>query len=48
MDISVRTVDKFNKVLMEMTRHSFPAYAFCKQKRNLRSHPRKSGEHEAT
>ena len=38
MDIGICTVDNFNKVLMEMTKHAFPAYAFCKQKRDLRRH----------
>ena len=27
LDISMRTVDNFNKVLLEMTRHAFPANA---------------------
>ena len=33
----IRTVENFNKVLMEMTKHGFPAYAFREQKRYLRS-----------
>ena len=37
-DIVIHTVDNFNKVLAEMTKHVFPAYAFCKQKRYLRRH----------
>ena len=28
LDISIHTVDNFNKVLLEMTKHPFPAYAF--------------------
>ena len=31
--IGVCTVDDFNKVPLEMTKHAFPAYSFCKQKR---------------
>ena len=38
LDIGIRTVDNFNKVLMEMTKHAFPAYAFREQKRYLRRH----------
>ena len=37
-DIGIRTVDKFNKVLAEMTEHTFPAYAFHEQKRYLNRH----------
>ena len=29
LDIGIRADDKFNKVLMEMTKYAFPAYAFC-------------------
>ena len=36
LDIGIWTIDNFNKVLLEMTKYAFPAYAFCKQKRNLR------------
>ena len=32
LDISIHTVDNFNKVPAEMTKHAFPAYAFCKQR----------------
>ena len=35
LDISICTVDNFNKVLLEMTNHVFQAYAFCEQKRYL-------------
>ena len=28
LDIGKCTVDNFNKVLLEMTKHAFPAYAF--------------------
>ena len=38
LDIRIRTIDNFNKVLMEMTKHAFPAYAFREQKRYLRRH----------
>ena len=38
LDIGIRTVENFNKVLMEMTKHAFPAYAFREQKRYLRRH----------
>ena len=41
MDIGICT-DNFNKVLLEMTKHAFPAYAFCKQKRYLHRHQVKS------
>ena len=36
--IGIHTIDNFNKVLMEMTKHAFPAYAFREQKRFLRRH----------
>ena len=32
LDIGICTVKNFNKVLAEMTKHVFPAYAFHKQK----------------
>ena len=32
LDIGIHTVDDFNKVHLEMTKHAFPAYAFHKQK----------------
>ena len=35
LDIGIRTVDNFNKVLAEMTKHAFPAYTFREQKRYL-------------
>ena len=38
LDIGIYTVDNFNKVLAEITKHTFPAYSFCEQKRYLRSH----------
>ena len=38
LDIGIRTIDNFNKVLAEMTKHAFPAYAFREQKRYLRRH----------
>ena len=28
LDIGIRTVENFNKVLLEMIKHAFPAYAF--------------------
>ena len=36
LDIGIHTIDKFNKVLLEMTKDAFPGYAFRKQKRYLR------------
>ena len=38
LDIGIHTVENFNKVLAEMTKHAFPAYAFCRQKRYLHKH----------
>ena len=38
LDIGIRTVDNFNKVLLKMTKHEFPAYAFHEQNRYLRRH----------
>ena len=38
LDIDICTIDNFNKVLAEMTKHAFPAYAFHKQKRYLHRH----------
>ena len=38
LGIGICTVDNFNKVLLEITKHVFPAYAFCKQKRYLCRH----------
>ena len=38
LEIGIRTVDNFNKVLSEMIKYVFPAYVFCKQKRYLRKH----------
>ena len=38
LNIGILTVDNFNKVLLVMTKHAFPAYAFCEQKRYLRMH----------
>ena len=29
LDIGIHTDDNFNKALAEMTKHAFPAYAFC-------------------
>ena len=37
LGIGVRTIDNFN-VLLEMTKHAFPVYAFCEQKRYLCRH----------
>ena len=37
-DIGIRTIDNFNKVLAEMTKHVFPAHVFCEQKRYLHRH----------
>ena len=42
LDIGIRTVDNCNKVLLEMTKHAYPTYAFCEQKRYLRRHLIKS------
>ena len=39
LGIGIRTVDNFNKGLAEMTKHTFPAYAFHEQKRYLRRNP---------
>ena len=36
--MNIHTIDDFNKVLAEMTKHAFPEYAFRKQKRYLRRH----------
>ena len=36
LDIGICTVDNFNKVLLKMTIHIFPAYTFCKEKRYKR------------
>ena len=36
LDIGVRIV--FNKVLAEMSKHAFPAYVFCEQKKYLHRH----------
>ena len=38
LDIGIRTVDNFNKVLAEITKHAFPAYTFRDKKRYLRRH----------
>ena len=38
LDIGIRTIDNFNKVLLEMTKCVLPVYAFCKQKRYLCRH----------
>ena len=38
LDIGILAVDNFNKVLMKMTKHAFPAYTFYKQKRYLFGH----------
>ena len=38
LGIGIHTIDNFNKVLAEMTKHAFPAYAFREQKRYLRRH----------
>ena len=31
-------VDNFDRILLEMTKHTFPAYAFCEQKRYFCRH----------
>ena len=36
LDIGICIVDNFNKELLEMTKHAFPAYTHRKQKRYLR------------
>ena len=44
LDISMFTKDNFNRVLLEMTKHTFPTYNFCKRERYLHRHlikPRK-------
>ena len=38
VDIGMRTIDNFNKVLLEMTKHTFAAYAFREEKRYLSKH----------
>ena len=38
MYCEISTVDNFNKVLAEMIKHAFPAYAFREQKRYLYRH----------
>ena len=38
LDIGIHTVDNFNKLLLEMTKHAFSAYAFREQKRYLCRH----------
>ena len=38
LDIGICIVHYFNKVLAEITKHAFPAYAFCKQKRYMFRH----------
>ena len=38
LDIGIRTIDNFNKVLLKMTKHAFPLYDFSEQKRNLCRH----------
>ena len=45
LDIGLYTVDNFNKVLAEMTKHTFLGYAFHQQRRYLRGH---LGKHETT
>ena len=35
LDIGIHAVDNFNKILLDMTKHAFPAYAFHEQKRYL-------------
>ena len=42
LDIGICTVDNFNKVLLEMIKHRFAAYAFCEQKMYLLRHLVKS------
>ena len=38
LDIGIHTIDNCKKVLTEMTKHAFPAYALRKQKRYLCRH----------
>ena len=38
LDIGIPNADNCNKVLAEITKHAFPAYAFCEQKRYLRNY----------
>ena len=38
LGIGVRTVDSCIKILLEITKHAFPAYAFCAQKQYLHRH----------
>ena len=38
LDIGIHTVDNFNKILLEMTKHAFSAHALREQKRYLRRH----------
>ena len=38
IDIGINTVENFNNVLLDMTKHAFLAYALYKQKRHLRRH----------
>ena len=38
LDIGIHTVDDFNKLHLEMTKHAFPVYAFCKQNMYLHRH----------
>ena len=38
LDIGIHSVDNYNNVLAEMTKHSFPVYTFSKQKRYLCRH----------
>ena len=42
IDIGIRKVDNFNKVLAKMTKYAFPAFAFREQKKYLRRHLAKS------
>ena len=38
MDIGIRPIDNFNKVIADMTKHAFPTYTFRKQKRYMHRH----------
>ena len=38
LDIGRWTVENFNKVLPEITKHSLPSYSFCKQEEYFCSH----------
>ena len=48
LDIATRTIDKFNRVLAEITKRAFPVYDFSKQRYYLHRHlikPRSMKQH---